>query len=148
MIIQFVDGQAVERGEPGIGEVKERTEFFADGFPAGFLFLHQFHFRAGGLFDGVIFSDDGFDGFRQFFAEIESDLFALGFRGNRQVPHFIRVCPKQRISRPQMVIQKIQRLVGGNAGEPERELGEFNGERVHVHAVNASFHNAASPVGQ
>ena len=95
----------------------------------------------------MIFSNDGFDGFRQFFAEVESDLFALGFGGNRQVPHLIRVCPKQRIARPQMVIQKIQRLVGGDTGQPKRKFGEFNGQRIHVHAVNARFDNAPSPVG-
>ena len=147
MIIQFVDGQAVEGGKPDIGKVKEWAEFFADGFPAGFLFLHQFHFCAGGFFNLEIFGDGGLNGLRQFHAEVERDLLALRFAGKRKVSHFIRVCPKQRITRPQMVVEKIQWFIGCDARQPKRKFGEFNGKRIHVHAVNARFHNAASPVG-
>src|SRR2546427_9242434 len=46
-----------------------------------------------------------------------------------------------------MMVEKIQRFIGGNAREPKRELREFDGKWVHVHAVDASFDNAASPIG-
>ncbi|MGD0536586.1 MAG: hypothetical protein ABSC03_02950 [Verrucomicrobiota bacterium] len=46
-----------------------------------------------------------------------------------------------------MVVEEVQRFIGGNTRQPERELGEFHGERIHVHAENAGFDNAPPPVG-
>src|ERR1700730_1093786 len=46
-----------------------------------------------------------------------------------------------------MMIKEVQRLVGSDAREPERKLGEFYGHRIDVHAINAGFDDPSSPIG-
>src|SRR5437899_1700226 len=46
-----------------------------------------------------------------------------------------------------MMIEKVQRFIGGNTGEPERELGEFDRKGIDVHAIDARFHDSTTPVG-
>ena len=47
----------------------------------------------------------------------------------------------------QVVIKKIQRLVGSYAGQPEGELGQLHGHWIDVHSIDTSFDYPASPIG-
>ena len=47
----------------------------------------------------------------------------------------------------QMVVEEVERFIHGDAREPERELGQFDGHGIDVHAVNARFDDAPPPVG-
>jgi hypothetical protein len=48
----------------------------------------------------------------------------------------------------QVVVEKTERLVGGNGREPQTQLRQFDRERVLVHAVDAALHHAPLPVHQ
>ena len=45
----------------------------------------------------------------------------------------------KRISTAQVVVEERERGADGEAVQPERHLGQFNGERVFVHAVYAAL---------
>ena len=45
-----------------------------------------------------------------------------------------------------MMIEKVERLLGGNRGEPQGKFGQLHGERIQVHSVDASFNDAPPPV--
>ena len=47
----------------------------------------------------------------------------------------------------EMVVEKAQGAVFGGGREPERELGEFDGQRVEVHAVDALLGDTPFPIG-
>ncbi|MFH1010833.1 MAG: hypothetical protein V1784_06340, partial [bacterium] len=47
----------------------------------------------------------------------------------------------------QVVIKKIQRLVGCYAGQPEGKLGQLHGHWIYVHSIDAGFDYPAPPIG-
>ena len=65
----------------------------------------------------------------------------------RAVAEFVGAGKESELPTAQVVVEEVQRFVGGDAGEPEGELGEFDGQRIDVHAVDAGFHDAPAPVG-
>ena len=53
----------------------------------------------------------------------------------------------ERVATAQVVVEEVQRLVAGDGGEPEGKFGQFHGERIQVHAVDAGFDDAPPPIG-
>ena len=53
----------------------------------------------------------------------------------------------KRISTAQVVVEERERSADGEAVQPERHLGQFNGERVFVHAIYAALEHHAPDDG-
>jgi hypothetical protein len=62
-------------------------------------------------------------------------------RGEDGVPALEQLCDAgshQRVADPE-VVEEGERLVAAHGREPQRELGELDGQRVEVHAVEAAL---------
>ena len=55
-------------------------------------------------------------------------------------------CPaaEQAVAAAQMMIEEAERRAGGEGVQPERHLGQLDGHRVPIHAVDASLEHDAS----
>jgi len=61
--------------------------------------------------------------------------------------HIRRSRANQAVAAPEMVLEKRDRLLGGQRCEPERELRELDGHRVGVDAEQAALRDEAPEVG-
>ena len=51
--------------------------------------------------------------------------------------HLAQPRADQRISCTQVVVEEAQGAVFGGSNQPERELGEFDGQRIQINAIDA-----------
>ena len=116
-------------------------------FPTLFLRLYSRHVAAGFALDLVnlanCFSNDAFE----VRAESKTDLPFVAFAFLlRQATKLIETRADERVAAAQVVIEKVERLVGGNRGEPEGKFGQLHGQRIQVHAVDAGFNDTPPPI--
>ena len=45
-----------------------------------------------------------------------------------------------------MVVEEVERLVGGYRGKPQGKFGKFHSQQIQVHAIDAGFNDASPPV--
>ena len=70
----------------------------------------------------------------------EEPVLRLARRVHAQFGELTQVVEaEEAVASLQMVVQELEGPTLGKRGEPERELGELHGQRVHVHAVEAAL---------
>ena len=63
----------------------------------------------------------------------------------RQTAKLVEPRANERVAAAKVVVEKVQRLVARNRGEPKRKFCQLNREWIQVNAVDAGFDDTATP---
>src|SRR5207253_10304589 len=107
---------AVESSQPEVGGLDERVQFAPHVFPSFLFLFHQFHLGTRLLLDTHVLFYNGGERLGEVAFREHGGLVLLLGGGDGTVAEFRLTSEKQRIAAAQVVVEKVQRLIGGDAG--------------------------------